>query len=397
MADLTIDRASGRRAQEQDHRAPDLPAPHQPAPDHVPPPPGPHGPPHPDPTGVRLARLTALARLTPAQAVELGADLLAEAAGAPEDAGAGGPDPLDRVLVDTDGRVHLDPTAGLSPAALAELLASTAAAARPRGRPAEGAAADLLARLDAAAADLPVAGVPAAAERLQEAARGSDRAAVRAELAALVRAVVAGPAAARALPPATPGRAVPARRSSLEPSGSGWRRVGGWLLSVVLLSAVVVVEVVVLRDDIAADVEVLLDAGRSGAEPTAAPEPDGLPVTPPAPAAAGDVAAVDLRNLAACTPGAPCTVRVQVRLVPGSGERQVSWTYTLVDRCTGATSTAPGGSVAVPAAGTRAEAVGVVALPAAPAVAVLAVTEEPAAAASAPLSVGSCRTDAPTG
>jgi hypothetical protein len=159
----------------------------------------------------------------------------------------------------------------------------------------------------------------------------------------------------------------------------------------------VVVEVAVLRDDIAADVGLLLDAGRSGATPSAEPEPDGVPIVPPAPAAAGAVTGVDLRPLDACAPGAPCTLRLQVRLAPAAGPQVVTWSYRVVDRCTGAAQSAPGGTVTVPAGAERATAVGTLALPALPAVAVVAVTGQPAAAASSPVSAGSCLPDSRAG
>jgi hypothetical protein len=162
------------------------------------------------------------------------------------------------------------------------------------------------------------------------------------------------------------------------------------VLTVVVLAAVVVLEVVLLRDRIAADIRVLLDAGRSGSAPSAAPEPDGLPVVPPAPAAAGSVTGVDLRPLAACAPGAPCDLRLLVRLVPGADPQVVTWSYRVVDRCTGATETVPGGSVTAPAQAGQVAAVGTLPLPALPAVAVLAVTDGPAVAASPPVSVGAC-------
>jgi len=169
------------------------------------------------------------------------------------------------------------------------------------------------------------------------------------------------------------------------------------LLSVVVLAAGVVLEIVVLRDDIAADVARLLDAGRSGSASSAAPEPDGVPIVPPAPAAAGSVAAVDLRPLARCAPGTPCTLRLLVRLVPGAEPREVTWSYRVIDRCTGAAATVPGGTVTAPAGGQRVATVGTVALPSAQAVAVLAVSSLPAEAASAPVFAGSCLPDRPTG
>ena len=99
---------------------------------------------------------------------------------------------------------------------------------------------------------------------------------------------------------------------------------------------------------------------------------------------------MDLRPLAECTPGVPCAVRVLIRVVPGAGPQVVTWSYRVVDRCTGAVVSAPGGSVAVPADQERVAVVGTVALPAAAAVAVVAVTDAPAVAASAPVLLGTC-------
>ena len=150
-------------------------------------------------------------------------------------------------------------------------------------------------------------------------------------------------------------------------------------------------EVVLLRDDITADIDMLLDAGRGGDQQSAAPEPDDPDIAAPASAAAGSVAAVDLRPLGRCAPGAPCSVRLLVRLVPLAEPQVVTWSYQVVDGCTGPPTLAPGGTVTVPPQGDQATAVGVVALPALDGVAVFAVTETPAVAASAPVVVGSCR------
>jgi hypothetical protein len=245
--------------------------------------------------------------------------------------------------------------------------------------------------------ELPVTGVPDVARKLQEAAAAIDRGAVRAELAALVGAVdrqahsTRGAAATGA--PATGARAAPATHAPTPRSRTGMRRAGAWLLSVLVLAGVVVLEVAVLRDHIAADIGLLLDAGRTGSTSSTAPESEGLPIVPPAPAAAGRVAAVDLRPLAACAPGEPCSLRLLVRLVPGADRQAVTWSYRVVDRCTGATHTAPGGSVTVPAGEDRAAVVGVLGLPRLRAVAVVAVTGEPAAAASPPVFAGSCVVD----
>jgi hypothetical protein len=110
----------------------------------------------------------------------------------------------------------------------------------------------------------------------------------------------------------------------------------------------------------------------------------------PAPAAAGAVAGIDVRPVTVCTPGATCTVRVLLRLVPGADARTVSWRFDLTDRCTGGTDTAPGGSVTVPAGEEQVAVVDTVSVPADRAVAVSAVTEQPAIAAAPPVLLGSC-------
>jgi hypothetical protein len=359
--------------------------------------------------GVKLTRLLALVRLTAPQALEVGAGMLAEAARAEvSDAQRSDGNPVvpDQAVIGADGRVVLEPapdresigrpqTPGRTGATLAAVLADVAGSARHPGRPADPVAAQLLGVLDRAVRELPDAGVPAVASLLQEAAAGIDRGVVRTELAALARAIrersasVTGAGAAQRV--STVARAAPARRATKEETRTAVRRIGAWLLSVLLLAGVVTVEVALLRDDIAADVALLLDAGRSGSTSSStAPEPDGLPIVPPAPAAAGSVTAVDLRPLARCAPAAPCTVRLLVRLVPAPEPQTVTWSYRIVDRCTGATATVPGGSVTVRAGGQRAATVGTVAIPDLPAVAVVAVTDLPAAAASRPVSAGSC-------
>jgi hypothetical protein len=228
---------------------------------------------------------------------------------------------------------------------------------------------------------------------LQEAAAAIDRTAVRAELAALVRAVGGAGGAAgapgRTVAPPTALHAGPAARGPRRARSAG-RRVGAWLLSILVLAAVVVSEVVLLRDDITADIDMLLDAGRGEDQPSTAPQRDGPDLTAPAPSAAGIVAGVDLRPLTRCSPGAPCTVRLLVRLVPAAEPQVVTWSYQVVDRCTGSADIAPGGTVTVPPQADRAVAVGIVLLPPLDGAAVVAVTDAPAAVASAPVVVGSC-------
>jgi hypothetical protein len=350
--------------------------------------------------GVLLTRLLALAALTPVQAAEVGAGLLAAVA---EEPGTGGVAP-DRVRICEDGRVALAPGGGNDPGAadrVGAVLATVVDCARERAGDSDPTAARLLEELDRATAELSVTGVPAAtvsvAGRRLEQACTFDRGAVRGELGALVRAL--GPTA-DGRTGAGPGGAARERPPVGPPGGrtrTAGRRVWAWVLSIAVLIGIVALEVALLRDDIVADVDLLLDAGRSGTAPSAASEPDGLPIPPAAPAAAGAVAGVDLRPLETCNPGEPCTVRVLIRLVPAPDVQTVTWSYLLVDRCTGATETAPGGMVTVPPEVGQAAAVGTIALPPHPAVAVLVVTDRPAVAAGPPLLTGTCRSAGSTG
>jgi hypothetical protein len=278
------------------------------------------------------------------------------------------------------------------------VLAKVADAARRRARGPD----PLLAELERAIALMPRADVSVVGRMLEDACAAIDRDGVRAELSALVWAIagsstvmVVGGARPRA-----PASVAADRGRALEHSASDRgrvvrRRIGAWLLSVAVVVTVVLLEIAFLRDDIVADVDLLLDAGRSGSAPSVAAEPDGIPIVPPAPAAAGVVRAVDLRALGRCTPGAPCTMRILVRLTPGAEPQTVTWSIRVVDRCTGVAETVPGGSVVVPPGAEQAAVVDPVALPQTAAAAVLAVTERPAAAASPPVLVGSCPSGRP--
>jgi hypothetical protein len=357
---------------------------------------------------VRLTRLVALAALSPAQAVEVGAGLLAVVEldqarehGDPDD---GGP-AIDRITVDVGGRVIVGPGpragglpavgvgAGAPARGDAALLGELAGAVRAQVGPGNPVNARLVDELDRAVAELPVAGVAAVRQRLEEACAALDRRAVRAELGALVRALTASTGTAGPGDAARPERMAEAPSGAPPPAGprrAVRTRFWAWLLSVAVLVAVVALEVVLLRDNIAADVHLLLEAGRSGSTASAATQPDGLPVIPPAPPAAGAVAGIDVRPLTTCMPATPCTVRVLLRLVPAADPRTASWRFELTDRCTGATDSASGGSVTVPAGSQNVAVVDTVPLPPYSAVAVSAVTEQPAVAAAPPVLLGSC-------
>jgi hypothetical protein len=336
-----------------------------------------------------LTQLLSIARLTPAQAVALGADLLAcleDAAGRtqlrPEGARVG-----------RDGRARVidaGPSGnGAGLATAAALLDRITAAARPS-------AADQgqMSALERAATEArsPHGRLAIAASILRE-ADGAGGAQARAELARLV-AIVVGEApaldAARAPRPPAPRRRRPRptpRAVARAAAARSWK----WVLSLVVLAAVVLIEIAFLRDEISRDIQAVLDAGRSGSTMTSTPT---LPPVPrPAPGAVGTISRVDLRPVTPCTTDAGCALRVQVTLRPQAEPQTITWDFRVVDRCTGEAVTVPGGTVTVPPHADRADVVSTVGLPPADALAVLAVTNQPFTAASAAVNVpapGAC-------
>jgi hypothetical protein len=332
--------------------------------------------------------LLAVARLTPAQAVALGTDVLT----ALEDRHADGGLCLDAVRVGGDGRAGLIgsgdalTTDGAGLAAAAALLDRIAEATRPS--PADPA---LVLALDRAAAEArsPDGRIASVAAILRD-ADATDGARARAELGRFVAILAGGeepmPATRPAARPPTPRR--PPRTGARGVVARGWK----WILSLVVLVAVVILEIAFLRDEISRDVAAVLEAGRSG---TTTSTPTLPPVVPPAPASAGTISRVDLRPIVPCTPDAACALRLHVTLQPRAEPQAITWEFRILDRCTGAAVTAAGGTVTVPPHGDRADAVSTVGLPRADALAVVAVTSGPFTAASGAVNVpatGGCGT-----
>ncbi len=163
-----------------------------------------------------------------------------------------------------------------------------------------------------------------------------------------------------------------------------WRRAWPWLVALAVVVLVVVAELALLQERIGEDVARLRAAGGAPTTSTV-PAPRGLPpVAQQAPPASGAVSGVRLRALdPPCTAGRVCGLVVGVdRVSPGP----TTWSLVVVDRCAGTATTAPGASTP----GTPgALGIATVVLPPAPALAVVAVTETPARAASLPLTIGS--------
>jgi hypothetical protein len=110
------------------------------------------------------------------------------------------------------------------------------------------------------------------------------------------------------------------------------------------------------------------------------------PVAALAPLTAGVIAGVDLRPLAACTAKSSCPLRVTVRFAPAYSGEQVVWRIAVFNRCTGSTSVVAHGQVAG-APGSYVFDSTTATLPTARSMAVIAVTDTPARAASPPLLV----------
>lgn len=118
--------------------------------------------------------------------------------------------------------------------------------------------------------------------------------------------------------------------------------------------------------------------------PVPSPAPTGpRPVPTLAPAAAGPITAIEIQPLAgACQPNATCAVQVTVRLQPQPAAEEVRWSFHVFDRCTGTTDVVPGASVTALAGWAYVYGTSWPDLPPAHPLALVAVTESPAAAAS---------------
>ena len=343
-----------------------------------------------------LTQLLSIARLTPAQAVALGADLLA----CLEDAPGRSLRP-DAARVGRDGRARLidaGPSGNGAGLATAAALLDRLRAATRSSRPST-ADQGLISALERAATEArsPHGRLAIVAAILRE-ADGARGAQARAELARLVAIMIGeAPALGAARAPRTPAP----RRRRPRPTPRAVARVAvarswKWVLSLVVLAAVVLIEIAFLRDEISRDVQAVLEAGRSGTTVTTTPTLP--PVARPAPAVAGTISRVELRPVTPCTPDAGCALRLQVTLQPQAEPQTITWDFRVVDRCTGEAVSVPGGNVTVPPHADRADVVSTVGLPPADALAVMAVTTQPFAAASAAVNVpapGACGSHEP--
>jgi hypothetical protein len=102
-----------------------------------------------------------------------------------------------------------------------------------------------------------------------------------------------------------------------------------------------------------------------------------------APPAAGPITAIEIQTLGgSCHPDATCPVQVTVRLQPQPAAQEVRWSFHVFDRCTGTTVILPGASVTALAGWAYVYGTSRPALSATHPLALVVVTESPAAAAS---------------
>lgn len=134
------------------------------------------------------------------------------------------------------------------------------------------------------------------------------------------------------------------------------------------------------------------DGPSADTSPSAGPTP--APVPSLAPSAAGEVSAVEIRPYAECTAGATCLLRTTARVTPSVDGRLVRFEVAVVNRCSGTVRTRPAGDVTAAPGWTSVYVTTSVTMPRAGSLAVVALTTDPARAASSPLLVpvagGSC-------
>ncbi len=246
-------------------------------------------------------------------------------------------------------------------------------------------------------------GVETALESLQRTAANcleGARATTAAELGALVRrleprpaiprpesSAPSRPASALAGPTANEDRAVAAPSPASRP-----RPRGPWYAAMIGAAVLVLAGAVAVRGMHGSVTKPPSQASHppmvhaSAPPPVSSPLPTSTPRPVPvlAPDRAGPVTAVELQPLGNCSPGVQCAVRVTVRLVPSSTRVPLAWSFEVFDRCTGSLTELPGAQMSADPGWNYAYDTSYPTLPEGHGLAVVAVTSEPARAASAP-------------
>lgn len=339
--------------------------------------------------GTSVQRLLSLATLSSAQAAYIAARMLAGLATLHAAGRAHGRLSAGNVLIDRDGTVQLsdwaletDATPSGDLAAARQLIAALVRNAdRPAARRGE-----LLHRLEDLAA-APITDATAAAAELEDAL--GDTATVADELGVLVGASnrpPGGVVAAAPLPPRLPQDRRPLTR---HPVPRRWVVAAGTVL-VLAAAGAAVVAVSQHRHETAANPPASHSSARHPASPKPVPHsPAPAAATAVAPRSAGFVNGVELTPVETCQPGASCSVRVTIKITAHNDVKHLTWTFVLVDPCTGSRTDVPGGSMIAQPSWQHIYTTTRVPLPQIRSVALLAMTTAPVRAASAPVTVPS--------
>jgi hypothetical protein len=296
-----------------------------------------------------------------------------------------------------DGR-DLDARRRADRQAAARLLRRLGTSMRRHGRRQVDSAAAMLHALEACdgADDDEVALLERAGEAAAAVLQGRTGERATAELAALVAMLDRKPPS-RTAPAPVP--APPQRRDTLRSPAAVWTPAphpGRWIaagVAVLLVIALVGAVALVARHPRSPAAAAIPHPGRAASRPpvarlqapsTPSPVPtNARPVPTLAPAAAGPITAIEIQPLdGSCQPNATCPVQVTVRLQPQPAAQEVRWSFHVFDRCTGATNVVPGVSVTALAGWAYVYGTSWPALSATHPLALVAVTESPAAAAS---------------
>jgi hypothetical protein len=372
--------------------------------------------------GCPLRRLLTIATLTPEQAALIAAGVLGGLQALHEAGLWHGDLDARTVHVGSAGQVRLgewglrvdaqDPDAGRrgDRQGAVRLLGRLGTSVRRQGRRQVDSVAAMLRVLQACegAGDEEVALLERAGEAAAAVLHGRAGERATAEVAALVgmldrdppsRAVpVPVPVPVPAPSPAPVSVSVPPRRDALRSPAAVWAPAphpGRWVaaaLAVLLIIAVVGAVALATRNPRSLAVTVPHPGRSASPAPvtrlrgpsTPSPVPTGpRPVPALAPAAAGPITAIEIQPLeGSCQPSATCPVQVTVRLRPQPAAEEVRWSFHVFDRCTGTTDVIPGVSVTALAGWAYVYGTSWPTLSATHPLALVAVTESPAAAAS---------------
>jgi len=336
--------------------------------------------------GTSVQRLLSLATLSASQAAYIVARTLAGLATLHAAGRAHGRLCAGNVLVDRDGTVQLSDWALGTDAKPSDDIAAArqliTAMVRNADRPAARRG-ELLHRLEDLAAT-PITEAAAAAGELENAL--GDPATVADELGVLVGASnrpPGGVVAAAPLPPRLPHDRRPLTRG---PVRRRWLVAAGTVL-VLAAAGGAALAVSQHRHGTAATPPASHTSSRSASPRPAPHSPAPAAANAVAPRSAGFVDAVVLTPVNACQPGASCPVRVTIKITAHDDVKHVTWSFVLVDPCTGSRTSVRGGSMIARPSWQNIYTTTSVPLPQTRSVALVAMTTAPVRAASAPVSV----------